>query len=172
MHEVFGDERFQRLADIPNGHIYNLRKTRSYRTGRLSFRKTCPTTVPVGVRRADNGSEYINSEVADLLNRLHIPTFTKSRPRRSNDNALVESNNGSIVRRWLGHVHIPHELVPQLNDFLLDSPSPLLNFHRPCLFPKLDRLASATPDLGAAKAVQRARHALFHAIGQARDSAA
>ena len=70
-----------------------------------------------------------------MLNRLHIPTFTKSRPRRSNDNALVESKNGSIVRRWLGHIHVSHDLVPQLDAFLRDSLCPLLNFHRPCLFP-------------------------------------
>ena len=37
---------------------------------------------------ADNGSEYINHRVAALLNKLHIPDFTKSRARRSNDNAL------------------------------------------------------------------------------------
>ena len=42
----------------------------------------------------DNGSEYINREVADLLNRLHIPTFTKSRPRRSNDNAVCRRQGG------------------------------------------------------------------------------
>ena len=84
---------------------------------------------------ADNGSEYVNHEVADLLNRLHIPTFTKSRPRRSNDNALVESKNGSIVRKWLGHIHVPHDLVPQADDFLRNSLCPFLNFHRPCLFP-------------------------------------
>ena len=32
-HEIHGDERFRRLGSISNGHIYNLRKTRSYRDG-------------------------------------------------------------------------------------------------------------------------------------------
>ena len=149
MCHVYGDERFERLASISNGQIYNLRRTRAYRTGRLTFRKTLPTPIPIGVRRphlrlppspsrpfhANNGSEYINREVADLLNKLHIPTFTKSRSRHSNDNALVESRNGSVVRSWLGHIHVPHHLVPQVNHFLRDSLCPLLNFHRPCLFP-------------------------------------
>ena len=45
---------------------------------------------------ADNGSEYINKRVADLLNKLLIE-LTKSRSSRTNDNALVESKNGSIV---------------------------------------------------------------------------
>ena len=39
-------------------------------------------------------------------------------------------------------------------------------------FDTLDRIASATTGLDAAKAVRRARDALFRAIGQARDSAA
>ena len=51
MYHVYGDERFERLASISNGHIYNLRKSREYRTGRLTFRKTRPTPVPIGMRR-------------------------------------------------------------------------------------------------------------------------
>ena len=51
MFEVYGDARFTRLASISNGHIYNLRKSRSYRTGRLTFHKTRPTPVPIGIRR-------------------------------------------------------------------------------------------------------------------------
>ncbi|MES9905238.1 MAG: hypothetical protein ABW168_21500 [Sedimenticola sp.] len=57
---------------------------------------------------ADNGSEYINRHVADLLNKLLVE-LTKSRSRRSNDNALVESKNGSIVRKYLGYHHIPQK---------------------------------------------------------------
>ena len=51
MCHVFGDARFTQLAGISNGHIYNLRKSRAYRTGRLTFRETRPTPVGFGVRR-------------------------------------------------------------------------------------------------------------------------
>jgi len=54
---------------------------------------------------ADNGSEYINQQVAKLLNKLHIE-LTKSRSRHSNDNALAESKNASIVRKTFGYSHI------------------------------------------------------------------
>ena len=47
---------------------------------------------------AGNGSEYINKDVAKLLGKLRIE-FTKSRSRQTNDNALVESKNGSVVRK-------------------------------------------------------------------------
>ncbi|MEJ2756771.1 MAG: integrase, partial [Gammaproteobacteria bacterium] len=44
---------------------------------------------------SDNGSKYINYQVAGLLEKLHIE-FTKSRARHSNDNGLMESKNGSV----------------------------------------------------------------------------
>jgi IS30 family transposase len=55
---------------------------------------------------SDNGAEFINKTVAKLLNKLLI-RFTKCRPRHTNDNGLVESKNGSVVRKQLGYVHIP-----------------------------------------------------------------
>jgi transposase InsO family protein len=83
---------------------------------------------------ADNGSEYINKYVVKLLNKLLIE-LTKSRARHCNDNALVESKNGAIVRKQLGYVHIPQQWAPQLNAFHRDHLNPYINFHRPCFFP-------------------------------------
>ena len=83
---------------------------------------------------ADNGSEYINKHVVNLLNTLLIE-LTKSRARHCNDNALVESKNGSIIRKQLGYVHIPQQWAPQLNAFHRDHLNPYINFHRPCFFP-------------------------------------
>jgi hypothetical protein len=205
---VFGDARYERLATISNGHLYNLRRSKAYQRQRVAVRKTRPTPVNIGERRkprpqgqpgylrvdsvrqgdldgikglylidavdevtqfqfvaateriserfllpilarliqsfpfairafhADNGSEYINHQVATLLNKLHIQEFTKSRARRSNDNALVESKNGSVVRKQLGYGHIPGRYASLVNDFTLDVLSPYLNFHRPCFFPE------------------------------------
>lgn len=82
----------------------------------------------------DNGSEYINRHVADLLNKLLIEEHTKSRSRHSNDNAQAESKNGSIVRKHLGYSHIPQRFARVVNDFCRDYLNPYINFHRPCLF--------------------------------------
>ena len=205
--EVFGDARFERLAGLSNGHLYNLRKTKTYRNRRRVWQRTRPAAVRIGVRRrpnprgrpgylrvdtvhqgdldgvkgvyhinvvdevtqyqhvgtvraiseaflipvleslieafpfqikgfhADNGSEYINRRVAKLLNKLHVGEFTKSRARRSNDNALVESKNASVIRKWLGYGHIPAHLAEPVNVFNREWLSPFLNHHRPCLFP-------------------------------------
>lgn len=82
---------------------------------------------------ADNGSEYINQHVAALLNKLLIK-LTKSRPRRSNDNALAESKNGTVIRKWFGYGFIDSSHAPKLNDFYFGSFNQYLNFHRPCAF--------------------------------------
>jgi transposase InsO family protein len=65
---------------------------------------------------ADNGGEYINDTFAALLNKLLIE-FTKSRPRHSNDNALVKSKNGSMVRKLCGYEHIPRHRASQFSAF-------------------------------------------------------
>jgi len=83
---------------------------------------------------ADNGSEYINQHVARLLQKLLIE-LTKSRARQSNDNALVESKNGSIVRKHLGYSHIPQHWAPLVDQFHRDYLNPYINYHRPCFFP-------------------------------------
>jgi transposase InsO family protein len=82
---------------------------------------------------ADNGSEYINHVVVDLLQRLHIH-LSKSRPRRHNDNALVETKNGSIIRKHLGYSHIPAVCAPLVNAWCQQWLNPYLNYHRPCAF--------------------------------------
>lgn len=88
---------------------------------------------PIRGFHSDNGSEYINHRVSAMLDKLNV-AFTKSRARRTNDNALVESKNGAIVRKHLGYSHIPSHNAPSVDAFLRDHLTPYLNFHRPCFF--------------------------------------
>ena len=83
---------------------------------------------------SDNGSEYVNKTVAKLLKKLHVE-FTKSRSRHSNDNALVESKNGHVIRKQFGHAHIPQHYANQVNAFNECYLNAHINYHRPCLFP-------------------------------------
>lgn len=80
---------------------------------------------------SDNGSEYINYVVARLLNKLTIDQ-TKSRPRTSNDNALVEGKNGSIIRKHMGYAHIPRRHATAINAFYQTHFNAYVNLHRPC----------------------------------------
>lgn len=83
---------------------------------------------------ADNGGEYINYTVADLLDKLRIE-FTKSRPRHSNDNGLVESKNGAVVRKLYGYMHIPQHYAADFAELNRVQVYRYVNFHRPCYFP-------------------------------------
>lgn len=105
---------------------------------------------------ADNGSEYVNHRVAQMLDKLRIE-FTRSRPRRSNDNGLAETKNGAVVRKIFGYAHIPQRHAARFNTFCAEYLNPFLNLHRPCLF------ATELPDAkkpGRIKRVYRPQDAM------------
>jgi transposase InsO family protein len=79
---------------------------------------------------SDNGSEFINKTVAQLLEKLLIEQ-TKSRPRKSGDNGLVETKNAAIVRKHIGWGHIPPAHAADLNQFYTGFLNPYVNYHRP-----------------------------------------
>jgi len=204
-YHVFGETEYQRLTGISIAHLYNLRKSKTYREQRHQYEKTKPVRSRIDERRkpnpngqpgyiridsvhqgdqdgvkgvyhinavdeitqfelvctvekiserylipvleqlldtfpfvikgfhSDNGSEYINRHMARLLEKLLIE-FTKSRARHTNDNALAESKNASIVRKHLGYSHIPQKWAPLMNEFNQTFLNPYINYHRPCFF--------------------------------------
>lgn len=91
---------------------------------------------PIRGFHSDNGSEFINHTVANLLNKL-LAEQTKSRPRHSNDNGLVECKNGAVVRKHIGYGHIRAEYAEAINEFYREYFNPYLNFHRPCGVPEV-----------------------------------
>lgn len=202
---VYGEGKYENIANISVGHIYNLRRTTHYRRVTKRYTKTKPSVVNIGERRkpepngkpgyirvdtmhqgdereekgvyhintvdevtqfefvgaverisehyltpllmrliqsypfnvvefhADNGSEYINKLVVKLLNKLLIK-LTKSRPRHANDNALVETKNGWILRKWLGYGFIEQKYAAEINRFYFNCFNEYVNFHRPCAY--------------------------------------
>ncbi len=83
----------------------------------------------------DNGSEFINYTVANLLNKLLIEQ-TKSRPRHSNDNGLAETKNGAVIRKHMGYSHIAAPHAEAIQEFYEQHFNAYLNFHRPCGVPQ------------------------------------
>jgi hypothetical protein len=79
---------------------------------------------------SDNGSEFINKTVAQLLEKLLIEQ-TKSRPRKSGDNGLVETKNAAIVRKHIGWGHIAPAHAAPINQFYTGYLNPYVNYHRP-----------------------------------------
>ncbi len=85
---------------------------------------------------SDNGSEYINNAVEKLLQKESIE-FTKSRSRKTNDNAQVEGKNAAIVRKQFGYQHIPQKWAKEIDEFNKTFLFPYINYHRPCFFPEI-----------------------------------
>lgn len=82
---------------------------------------------------ADNGSEYINDPMLNLLNKLLIE-LTKSRARQTNDNALVETKH-NVIRKFMGYGYIEQKWADEINRFYFGYFNNYLNYHRPCAFP-------------------------------------
>jgi hypothetical protein len=93
---------------------------------------------PFGIRgfHSDNGSEFINHKVKELLEKL-LAEQTKSRPRHSNDNGLVESKNGAVIRKHMGYEYIESRHAEAMEAFYEQDFNPYLNFHRPCGVPEV-----------------------------------
>jgi uncharacterized protein (UPF0248 family) len=78
---------------------------------------------------SDNGSEYINYQVKEMLNRLMVKQ-TKSRSRK----ALVEGKNGAVIRKYIGRNHIPKRYANSVNGFYQKYFNTFINYHRVCAF--------------------------------------
>ena len=83
---------------------------------------------------SDNGSEFINYTVSHLLGKLLIEQ-TKSQAHHSGDNGLVESKNGAIIRKHIGHGYIGAQHAEAMDQFHREHLNPYINFHRPCAVP-------------------------------------
>ena len=113
MYHVYGDRRFKRLAGISNGHIYNLRKSRAYRTGRLTFRETRSTPVGFGVRRKPRGRTAgpafcaLTPSTSAIRVAARAPTSSTSstKPRSSN---TLEPSRASPSSSWSPCAEGPH----------------------------------------------------------------
>ena len=112
---------------------------------------------------SDNGSEFVNREVARLLEKLRIE-FTKSRANRSQDNALVEGKNGAVIRKLIGYGHIAGEHAEALQRFYTAHLNGYLNFHRPCGFATV-----SYDERGKRRRNYKAR-GLCHAVREAQES--
>jgi hypothetical protein len=93
------------------------------------------TLFPFRIRgfHSDNGSEFVNKQVAKMLGKQFIRQ-SKSRSGRTNDNALVEGKNASVIRKHMGHWHIARDYAPAVNRFYMGKFNIYLNYHRPCGF--------------------------------------
>jgi hypothetical protein len=78
----------------------------------------------------DNGSEFINYELADWCTERGV-TFTRARAYRKNDQAHVEEKNGSVVRRLTGYERFEGDSAYAALSALYDVSRLYINFFQP-----------------------------------------
>ena len=104
----------------------------------LPVLEAMPAQFPFAIRgfHSDNGSEFINYNVARMLEKLHIEQ-TKSRAHHTGDNGLVECKNGAVIRKHIGFGHIEAKHAETMDQFHRQHLNPYVNFHRPCAVPSV-----------------------------------
>lgn len=119
----FGDVRYVRLRLISISHLYNLRGRKQYTSQALTFTKTNPTKIPIGVRKKpDHGGK---------------PGFLRVDSvhggDRDNEKGVYYVNIVDEVLQWeiIGCVEKIAEqfLLPLLHELLDRLPFVILNFH-------------------------------------------
>ena len=93
--------------------------------------------VPIRGIDSDNDSVFINETLLELLRRTDIE-FTRSRAHRSNDQAWIEQKNGSVIRRFVGHIRYSGPIAGQALAHLYGAMRLYVNHFQPS-FKLLDK---------------------------------
>ncbi len=71
----------------------------------LVFKTRCP--IPVREIHTDNGTEFMNMAfVSHFGSGIVSACLTRGRPGFKNDNRFVEQKNSSLIRAYVGHLHL------------------------------------------------------------------
>ena len=121
--EVFGDVRFERLATLSNGHLYNLRGSPTYRAKRTVWTRTRPTTVDIALRQAP--------EPDGLPGHVRVDTVHQGDRDGVKGLFLINLVDEVTQYEFVGAVVGISErfLVPLLEGLLLSFPFRILGFH-------------------------------------------
>ena len=122
-HEVFGDDRFVRLATVANGHVYNLRGSRTYVAAPKVRLKTQAAPVGIGLRRAPEPNGRLG----------YVRVETVHQGGRDGEKGLYLINLADQVTQFefIGAVAGISErfLAPLLEGLLRSFPFPMRGFH-------------------------------------------
>jgi hypothetical protein len=78
---------------------------------------------------SDNGSEFVNHKVAEMLDGLLIG-FTKSRANRRQGQRFGGGKNGAVIRKHVGYGHVAAPHAEAVQKFYTAHFNPNLNYHR------------------------------------------
>ncbi len=118
-----GDNRFERLRKISSSHIYNLRKSRSYRLRAKTFAKTRAVSAHIGIRRRP---EPMGKPGYIRVDSVH-------QGDKDNEKGVYHINLVDTVLQWEIIVCVENitqaHLEPALEIALMEFPFTILSFH-------------------------------------------
>jgi len=121
--EIFGEERFRRLAEISASHIYNLRRSASYRKIRVSVHHTQARQVSIGERRQPDPKGRAG----------YLRVDTVHQGQHDGQPGVYHINAVDTVTQWqvVGCTETISEqhLIPVLEAMLHQFPFRILGFH-------------------------------------------
>lgn len=122
-YSVFGKTEYEKVKHISASHIYNLRKTRQYESGALTFEKTNPVDRNIGERR--------KPEPEGKPGYLRVDSVHQG--DKDGEKGVYHVNIVDEVTQgeWVGCVETISEfhLAPLLEKILAQIPVRVLNFH-------------------------------------------
>lgn len=123
MYHTFGDVRFERLQGISVSHIYNLKKTQTYKNKVVEYTKTKPTKTDIGERK----KPYPQGKPGFLrVDSVHQGDLDKQKGVY-HINLVDEVTQYEVVVCVEGISE--YFLAPALEEALLSFPFRIINFH-------------------------------------------
>ena len=165
MYHVFGDQRYERLSTISNGHLYNLRKEAAYAQVRQVFQKTRSTKIQIGVRRKPypNGSpgylrvDSVHQGDLDGVKGIYIINAVDE----------VTQMQCIVAVERISEMF----LVPALNQMIGSFPFVIRNFHSDCGSEYINRkVAEMLEKLRIEQTKSRARHCNDNALVESKNA--
>jgi transposase InsO family protein len=120
---LFGDGRYERLANISIGHLYNLRAGTRYRRQRGHYQHTRPTTSPIGERRRPQPDGRPGFLRVDSVHQGDFDGVKGVYVINLVDAVTQYEVVGAVQRISENH------LIPLLEQALAAFPFPILGFH-------------------------------------------
>ena len=165
MYHVFGDQRYERLSTISNGHLYNLRKAAAYTQVRQVFQKTRSTKIQIGVRRKPypNGSpgylrvDSVHQGDLDGVKGIYIINAVDE----------VTQMQCIVAVERISEMF----LVPALNQMMESFPFVIRNFHSDCGSEYINRkVAEMLEKLRIDQTKSRSRHCNDNALVESKNA--
>jgi len=166
MYHVYGDERFERLAALSVSHLYNLKKTPTFKEVALTYTKTRPVQTPIGERK----KPYPKGKPGYIrVDSVH--QGDRDKEKGVYHITLVDEVTQHEITVCVEGIS-EHFFVPALERALVSFPFVILNFHSDNGSEYINRTVAALLEkLRVHQTKSRPRHSNDNALAEGKNAA-